>query len=225
MTSEVRAEIPAGATDAAVLLQRADLLYCLARAFLPPPAGWTVCNWAQPLAEDLAELGTALALDIAEVQAAFAAECERWAAAARRSDESADDWLVEYTRLFLVPPVRVALNAGIYLEGTLGGVSSRMIASCYEVAGFAPDEQFRDLPDHVSMQLEFVARLEERAARGDAEAAGMAKEFCGEFMHAWSEPLEQACRAAGALLPAALVYAALVRLLRRAVDDPGLTSE
>lgn len=201
------------------LLDRADLLLCVARAFLPPPADWSACDWAQPLTDDLAELGAALGLDTRPAVDALAEASARWAAEAARDDGSADPWLVEYARLFLTPPVPVPLNAGLYLEGALGGSSVQMVRSCYQAAGVEPDESFRDLPDHVSMQLEFVGRLYERAARGDADAAGMADEYCREFVDHWAGPLEAACRRASAKSSAAEVYAALVRLVRLAVGD------
>jgi TorA maturation chaperone TorD len=206
----------------AALLDRADLLFCLARAFMPPPPAWSVCDWAQPLADDLAELGPALGLDMSAAQRALADECARWTEAARRNDASADAWLVEYTRLFLMPPVVVPLNAGLYLEGSLGGSAAQMMRSCYEMAGALPDEAFRDLPDHVAMQLEFLARLTERAARGEADAEVMAEEFAREFVHGWGEPLERACADAEARFAAAKVYRALARLLRCAVAEPAL---
>lgn len=206
------------------LLDRADLLYCLARAFLPPPAAWSVCDWAQPLADDLAELGPAIGLATSGLQHALDVECRRWALDARTADGSADSWLVEYTRLFLMPPVVVPLNTGMYLEGAIGGRSAQMMHACYEAAGHAPDETFRDLPDHVAMQLEFVARLTERAAHGDADGVAMADEFSREFIHAWAEPLESTCEAAGRQYPAARVFAALARLVRAVVADPTLAA-
>lgn len=208
--------------DGGRLLDRADLLFCLARAFMTPPAGWSVCDWAQPLADDLAELGPSLGVETDAVQAALDDECSRWVSAARLADGSADPWLVEYSRLFLMPPVAVPLNAGLYLEGSIGGTAAQMMRSCYETAGVVPSESFHDLPDHVAMQLEFVARLMERSARGDADGMAMAQEFCGEFIHAWAGPLERACASASVRFPAARVYAALARLVRQAVDDPEL---
>lgn len=205
------------------LLQRSDLLFCLARAFLPPPSGWSVGDWGQPLVDDLLDIGEALALETGPARDAIAAECERWAQSGQEGHGTADDWLVEYSRLFLVPPVKVALNTGVYLEGSLGGVSTQMMRSCYEAAGIVPDERFHDLPDHVAMQLEFLARLLERGARGDADATGMVDEYCTEFVHAWAEPLERACDEAAQRLPAARVYAALARLLRMVVNDPSMS--
>jgi len=201
------------------LSSRADLLYCLAQAFLPPPPGWNIGDWARPLEDDLEDLGPGLpGLDLQGVRTALASECARWAEASRAG--GADSWLVEYSRLFLVPPVPVTLNAGVYLEGALGGSSAQMMLACYELAGVKPDERFHDLPDHVAMQLEFLARLHERAARGDADALGMADEFAAEFVLAWGGPFERACRKAAALFPAAAVFAALARVMRQAVGDP-----
>jgi TorA maturation chaperone TorD len=210
------------AGENSTLLDRADLMFCLARAFMPPPQGWSVCDWAQPLEDDLAELGASTGLPTEAAQAALDAECARWAAAARLADGSADSWLVEYTRLFLMPPALVPLNTGLYLEGAVGGAAAQMMRSCYETAGAAPSEGFHDLPDHVAMQLEFVARLLERGARGDADGVAMAEEFCQEFVHAWAGPLQQACESAVGLHPAARVYVELTRLLRAAVRDPAL---
>lgn len=220
--SEAALQTPPVATPGrSALLQQADLLYCLAQAFSPPPADWTVCDWAQPLVDDLADMAPGLpGLDLEPIKAALAAECERWATEARNAN--GDPWLVEYSRLFLVPPVPITLNAGVYLEGALGGSSTQMMLACYEIAGVQPDERFHDLPDHVAMQVEFLARLHERAARGDTDALDMAREFAAEFVHTWGAYLEQACLKATPRFPAAAVFAALARLLRQAVKDPGM---
>ena len=122
-------------------------------------------------------------------------------------------WLVEYSRLFLVPPVPVSLNTGIYLEGALAGVSAQMMVQCYAAAGFAPRESFRDLPDHVAMQLEFVAALLERAQH-DPASLEMAREFAEEFMAHWTGPLRGALEKASDKHPTARVYGALAELLQ-----------
>ncbi len=202
--------------DADALVHRADLMLCLAQAFLPPPAEWSVCDWGQPLVEDLRELGQALALDVSSVCTAVVDAYRLWVEHAT-PERTADVWLVEYARLFLVPPVPVALNTSAYLEGALAGSSTQMIASCYGVAGFEPSGHLHDLPDHVAMQLEFLGKLYERAARGDADALGMAEEFIEEFLVAWIGPLCQACQVAAGRAPSAQVYYELAVLLKHAV--------
>jgi len=207
--------------DATRCLARADLLFCLSQAFLPPPPAWSVCDWAQPLVDDLNELEPTLdGINLQPLRQSLELACASWAALARQG--LSDTWLVEYSRLFLVPPVPVTLNAGVYLEGALGGSSTQMMCSCYEMAGVVPDERFHDLPDHVSMQLEFVGRLMERAARGDPDAQSMAQEYAAEFVHHWAHLLEAACRRAAETFPAAHVFVELAALVRQATQESGL---
>lgn len=205
------AEAAGGAPFAAAV--HAELFLTLAAAFVPPPAGLSTRDWCEPLADDFADFGAQLGLDTDE-----AVERLRQAAAGPQADAP---WLVAYSRVFLVPPVRVTLNTGVYLEGGLAGVSAQMIAQCYATAGFAPRESFRDLPDHVAMQLEFVAALLQRAAEGDADALSMAREFLAEFVSHWAEPLHQACVKASASDAAAGVFAALTDVLEQAVERAG----
>lgn len=214
MAADSRAASAAGANASLASLDRADLFYCLARAFMPPPPQWSVRDWAQPLAHDLGELAATLGLDGGPALSALAEECRRDAAATGCADGIAGPWLVEYARLFLTPPVPVPLNTGLYLEGAIGGAAAQMMRSCYETAGVVPSEAFHDLPDHVAMQFEFLARLHERAARGEPDAEAMAGEFVGEFVRAWIGPLQQACDVAAARWPAARVYSALAGLVR-----------
>lgn len=204
-SASVAADEAAPSTGAA-----ADLFLTLAAAFTAPPARMSASDWSVPLAADLEELGDALDLDTAA-----AARTLRSLADERGADES---WLVDYSRLFLVPPVPVTLNTGIYLEGSLGGSSAQMMQQCYGVAGFAVRETFRDLPDHVAIQLEFVAALLQRAEAADDDARDMAREFIDAFIVHWVEPLHAACGKAAVRDRAARVYALLVDVLRQAVD-------
>lgn len=206
LASALAAE-PAGAARP----EAADLLYCLAAAFLPPPAELTGRAWCHALAADLDELAVGLELDAAPIVGAL-----RRMAATPAADEP---WLVGFSRLFLVPPVAVTLNTGIYLEGGLGGASAQMMTQCYAAAGFAPREDFHDLPDHVATQLEFVAALLERAAGGDADAQAMAAEFVDGFVRHWLEPLRLACERAADRHPVASVYASLAAFVRAALDS------
>jgi TorA maturation chaperone TorD len=199
------APAPGGAFDA-----RADIVFCLAHAFLPPPAQLTGRAWCDALAQDLDELATELGLDAGAAMTAL-----REFAAAAAADEP---WLVQYSRLFLVPPAAVTLNTGIYLEGARGGASAQMLTQCYAAAGFMRREDFRDLPDHVAIQLEFIGALLERAAEGDTDAAAMAREFVDGFIRHWVDPLHGACLRAADRSDAARIYASLVDVTRAALD-------
>lgn len=188
----------------------ADLFHTLAAAFAPPPADLAACEWCEPLADDFRELGAELGIDLMLP----VARLEK----AAKEDWPDGPWLVEYSRLFLVPPIPVPLNTGVYLEGGLGGVSAQMILQCYGTAGFAPSESFRDLPDHVSIQLEFVGSLLQRAGAGDGDAADMAREFVDSFVAHWVRPLRDALEKAAGRRRAALVYLAVMDVLQLAVD-------
>jgi TorA maturation chaperone TorD len=198
---------PAGATPAA----RADFFFCLAAAFRPPPAGMQAAQWCTLLADDLADLAPAIG------------PCAARAIDALRAFATGPgggcNWLVEYSRLFLVPPVKVTLNCGVYLEGGLAGSAAQMISGCYARAGFAARADFHDLPDHVALQLEFLGALLERAADGDAADLDAAGEFVDAFVAGWAEPLRDACaRAAGHGIAAAQPFGALAQLLVDALE-------
>ncbi len=205
MPSALHASASVAAEDAA---SAADLYLTLAAAFAAPPPRMTASDWSLPLAADIEEFGAALGLD-----AARAARTLR-AIASERS--AAEPWLVDYSRLFLVPPVPVTLNTGMYLEGALGGTSSQMMLQCYTTAGFQVRDTFRDLPDHVTVQLEFVAALLQRAEAGDEPARDMAREFVEAFITHWIDPMASACARVAVHDPAAGAYAALVDVLKQA---------
>ncbi|MCS7268945.1 MAG: molecular chaperone TorD family protein [Geminicoccaceae bacterium] len=114
-----------------------------------------------------------------------------------------------YAALFLVPPAPVALNTGIYLDGTLLGPSERELNRVYERLGFRLDPGFRDLADHPSAQFEVLAALFERAAqalaRGEENTARAFLREAGDFLAAyprrWITPfaaaLERSCSERG----------------------------
>jgi TorA maturation chaperone TorD len=209
LLASVSAAEPAPSADAAAA-DLADLFVLLAAAFAPPPAALATREWCEPLAADLRDLGLALDLDTAAAQRALRD--------AANGPLAGEPWLVEYSRLFLVPPVAVTLNTGIYLEGGLAGVSAQMMRQCYATAGFAQREGFRDLPDHVAIQLEFVGALLGRHADGEADSLAMACEFADGFVAHWVGPLHDACLKSAATHPAAGVYAALAEVLQAATD-------
>ena len=72
------------------------------------------------------------------------------------------DLLVDYTRLFLGAPQALAKPyASVWLSGEPGLMQDSAIElqKLYAQGGFQIDEGFRDLPDHVAVELEFLYLL------------------------------------------------------------------
>ena len=119
-----------------------------------------------------------------------------------------DELLVDYTRLFLGPVDILAKPYGsVWLDADapLMGDSTMAVLQHYEDAGFEVDEGFRDLPDHIAVELEFLYVLLFREAevrlRQDTQTlAGLARmrqRFLGEHLGQWVGPFAAAV-AAGA---------------------------
>ena len=163
----------------------AEFYLCLARAFLPPHTDNDYRALAVYLADDLAdlagEIGYPIAEPLAQLRAAFDALPESLAL------------LQLYSKLFLTPPMPVALNTGRYLDGAVMGDSVQAIEGWYRYRGLERTESFHDLSDHVTLQLEFVARLFAGAAAAhwagdDPEARQLeaeARAFLGAFAARW----------------------------------------
>lgn len=170
------------------LTDRAAFYLCLARAFLPPQEAAAYEAIKLHLADDLSDLVTTLNYPAADHLGNL---CQ---AVARVSDHLA--LLQVYSGLFLAPPVPVTLNAGRYLDGAIMGRATVAIAKCYRDAGLDCAGSCHDLPDHVSLQLEFVAYLCASEAAGGAPRI-KADDFLASFVCHWLPPfiaaLEQAC--------------------------------
>lgn len=105
--------------------------------------------------------------------------------------EGPEALLVDYTRLFLGPVQALARPySSVWLTGQaeLMQDTTMDLLRMYEQAGFAIDEDFQELPDHVAVELEFLYLLihrENQAARKlDAEALGAAQALRQSFLEA-----------------------------------------
>lgn len=115
---------------------------------------------------------------------------------------SPEELLVDYTRLFLGPVDALAKPYGCVWMGTektLMQDSTMAVQALYAEGGFDLAEDFRELPDHVAAELEFLYLLlfrENRARRDDDPAlAGilaLRRRFLDEHLDAWIAPF---CRA------------------------------
>src|SRR3990170_7064092 len=118
------------------------------------------------------------------------------AARARRlgeefSAEGPESLLIDYTRLFLAPSHIIAKPYGsVWLDGeeTLMQDSTMAVQELYQEGGFEINEDFRELPDHIAAELEFlyllIYRENEGHRNGEPEAvktaAGLRKRFLDE---------------------------------------------
>ena len=122
------------------------------------------------------------------------------------SAEEPESLLVDYTRLFLGPTHIVAKPYGsVWLDGenTLMGDSTMAVQELYHEGGFEMDEEFRELPDHIAAELEFlyllIYRENEGHRNGEPEAvktaAGLRKRFLDEQLGRWIGPFTAAVTA------------------------------
>ncbi len=134
-----------------------------------------------------------------------------FAASARRLGEAyaAEDGqalLVDYTRLFLGPVDTLAKPYGsVWLRGdnVLMQDSTLAVLQLYDEGGFELDEGFRELPDHIAAELEFlyllIFRETEAQGKGDvvarAATSDLRRRFLAAHLGAWVRPFTAAIAA------------------------------
>jgi putative dimethyl sulfoxide reductase chaperone len=107
--------------------------------------------------------------------------------------------LVDYTRLFMGPPQPLARPHGAFWltgETTLMQDATLAVLELYQEGGFELDDEFREMPDHVAVELEFLYLLifrrneEQRGGLPGALAKWeqLEKVFLGRHLGAWIGP-------------------------------------
>jgi TorA maturation chaperone TorD len=165
---------------------RADFCRFLAACYYEPAPEFA----EEKLFESMAAAGGRVAVEFADgarrLGMAFAAE-------------GIDELLVDYTRLFLGPvDARANPYGSVWLgPGGLAMQDSTMaVVGLYEEGGFELAEEFRDLPDHVAAELEFLYLLLFREGRAGAEGAfALRKRLLGEHLGRWIGPFTEAVKA------------------------------
>ncbi len=136
---------------------------------------------------------------------------EGLAQSARRLGEAfrattTDALLLDYTRLFLGPMDMLAKPYGsVWLdeEQTLMGNSTMAVLELYQEAEFEMDEEFKELPDHIAAELEFLYLLlfrenEARKIGDDTELVAtldLKKRFLTQHLGAWGHKFTSAIKA------------------------------
>lgn len=170
-------------TDAATVAAQADVYRLLSACFYQPEKMF--------LEEDLfGQLETALELCAQQIQG------QGTLLDASFREETLDALLLDYSRLFLGPFDILAKPYGsVYLddEKVVMGDSTLSALSCYRQGGFSPAEDFKEMPDHVAIELEFLYLLCFREAQAlteqdDVAAAGnrsLRREFLQDHLGRW----------------------------------------
>jgi TorA maturation chaperone TorD len=181
------------ADDANRFAARADLCRFLAGCYYQPGAEFVEDRLFDSMHDVAAQIDAELAAGARRLHEAFVAE-------------NLEDLLVDYTRLFLGPIDILAKPYGsVWLDDgrTLMQDSTMAVMQRYAEGGFEMDEAFRELPDHVAAELEFLYLLlfrQAQARRADDmqaldEAASLQRLFLGEHLSRWIGPFTAAMRA------------------------------
>ncbi|MCL4477127.1 MAG: molecular chaperone TorD family protein [Nitrospirae bacterium] len=115
------------------------------------------------------------------------------------SKYSEEELTVDYARLFVGPNELLAPPYGsVYLDGDrkVMGDSTMEVMKMYEEQGLAMDREFRNLPDHITVELEFMYYLIfkeiEALEKSDIASAlnfiNIQEVFLDRFLKRWIRP-------------------------------------
>jgi TorA-specific chaperone len=156
---------------------RSRVYAVLSTAFSSPREGMGAPGAPQAAVLILREASQALAIAVPERALAAIEEGGRHATM-NLAQGGADELEVEYNRLFAGPGMpRVYPYESLYRDSTglVMGPSAGEVLQAYRRNGLAIDTAFKDLPDHIAVELEFMARLCcEEARAGSASRVDLA---------------------------------------------------
>ena len=134
-------------------IERSRLYGLLATVFRREPSAEFLCQMKTP------EMMVALAGAGIDLGEEF--ETERFA-------DIAENLAIEYTRLFLGPGKHISPHESVQLKrgsGILWGQETVAVRKTYRAAGFDIGETETDIPDHLSVELDFLALLAKEEAQ------------------------------------------------------------
>ena len=97
--------------------------------------------------------------------------------------EVAEELAVEFTRLFIGPGPHISAHESIFVEmdgdaGGLWGAQTVAVKKFIETTGLDYEPEFTGLPDHVSVELEFMRKLTEWEAEQWIQEDRKSAEYC-----------------------------------------------
>lgn len=170
--------------DVRLLAARADLARLLAASYYEPGEEFAEEHLFASIREAAGSIDPALAAVAQSLESAYV-EADR------------QELLVDYVRLFHGPPKALAQPyASVWLSMTTQTVmeeSTVAVLEFYREAGFEVAEDFRDLPDHVSVELECLYALLFREAQAGRDrqsdrqqaAAAMRRRLLEDHLAGW----------------------------------------
>ena len=133
---------------------QADLCRLLAACYYEPGPEFSEERLFDSLIDAARRIGPVVAVKAQELKTAF-------------ESESNETLLVDYAHLFLGPVGLLALpyeSAWLDKESESPVDATQSLLNLFEAGGFEVDEEFRDLPDHLAVELEFLYTLRFRMA-------------------------------------------------------------
>jgi len=172
---------------------RADLCRFLAACYYEPATEFAEEKLFDSMYEAASRIQPELATHVRRLGASFAAE-------------DLQSLLIDYTRLFLGPVQAIAKPYGsVWLGGSdaLMQDSTMAVLQIYNEGGFDVDDNFRDLPDHIAAELEFLYLLlfrDAEALRNGSAAVrsqmvALRRRFLDEHLGRWVSPFAAAIKA------------------------------
>ncbi|MHA1563996.1 MAG: TorD/DmsD family molecular chaperone [Alphaproteobacteria bacterium] len=132
---------------AATARERSRLYGLLAAVFRQEPGAELLAKIKTPdLAQALSDAGLDLGREFFE----------------KAESDLHEELAIEYTRLFCGPGHHISPHESVQRKrgsGTLWGTETVVVMRTIEAAGFDFDCEFNGIPDHVSVELEFLAKL------------------------------------------------------------------
>lgn len=162
--------------DEAVTAQRQEMYQFLAGLFLQPPS--------TAMLELLKEKGASSLLPTGEDTAIWMQEMNAFCEEIKTMIDPAGEMEAEYTALFVLPS-GVLPHEAVYVDEKkrLGGRVTMAVALFYEEAALKMSEGCIEMPDHLGIELEFMARLcgLERSFRMENDQISL--QICCAFQH------------------------------------------